>query len=247
MARKNILEICAADIESVHAAAEGGADRVELCSALSEGGITPSIGFIKQALKVRNIKVHVLIRPRNGDFLYSKDEIELMLDDIAVCREIGVHGIVIGALTPDGDIDVDTCRRLIDTAGGMSITFHRAFDLSKDPFKSIDKIIELGCNRLLTSGHAISAEDGIRLLSELVKYANERIIILAGGGITPSNAAKIIGEAGVNEIHASARSSKQSEMKYQLSGVSMGAANTDEYTRKTTDIELVKNIIETIK
>jgi copper homeostasis protein len=242
MIQKNILEICAGDIDSVIAAAKGGAERVELCSALSDGGITPSIGFIKQALKVDGLKVHVLIRPRGGDFLYTKEEIAMMIDDIATCHELGVHGVVIGALTADGDIDFEACKRMVEVAGNMNITFHRAFDLCKDPIKSIDQIIELGCNRLLTSGQAASAEAGVELLHKLVEYANGRIVILAGGGVTPTNAAKILQQSGTNEIHASARSTVQSNMKYRLDGVSMGAADVDEYSRKTTDVKIVTQI-----
>ncbi len=246
MIQKNILEICAGDIDSVIAAAKGGAERVELCSALSDGGITPSIGFIKQALKVDGLKVHVLIRPRGGDFLYTKEEIAMMIDDIATCRELGVHGVVIGALTADGDIDFEACKRMVEVAGNMNITFHRAFDLCKDPIKSINQIIELGCNRLLTSGQAASAEAGVELLHKLVEYANGRIVILAGGGVTPTNAAKILQQSGTNEIHASARSTVQSNMKYRLDGVSMGAADVDEYSRKTTDVNIVKQIKQAI-
>jgi copper homeostasis protein len=166
----------------------------------------------------------------------------MMIDDIATCHELGVHGVVIGALTADGDIDFEACKRMVEVAGNMNITFHRAFDLCKDPIKSIDQIIELGCNRLLTSGQAASAEAGVELLHKLVEYANGRIVILAGGGVTPTNAAKILQQSGTNEIHASARSTVQSNMKYRLDGVSMGAADVDEYSRKTTDVKIVTQI-----
>ena len=139
-----LLEVCAADPASVKAATEGGAARVELCSALGEGGVTPSAGLIRQALKVPGIKVHVLIRPRGGDFSYDEDEIQTMCADIRTAREAGVHGVVIGALTPEGDIDMDACRRMMSEAGDLNVTFHRAFDLCRDPEKAVEEIIALG-------------------------------------------------------------------------------------------------------
>jgi copper homeostasis protein len=243
---KYTLEICAGDIVSVEAAANGGASRVELCSALAEGGVTPSYGFIKQALKVNGLRVHVLIRPRGGDFIYSHGEAKVMLEDIALCRKLGVHCVVIGALKPSGEIDTALCKQLIRAAGDMDITFHRAFDLCNNPYKALDEIIELGCSRILTSGQAASAEDGINVLSDLVKYAQNRITILAGGGVSPQNAAKILSATGATEIHASARSTIASQMTFKKSGVSMGAPNSDEYSRKTTDANIVKQIVKAI-
>jgi copper homeostasis protein len=247
MAKLNLLEVCAGDIESVIAAANGGADRVELCSALVEGGVTPSIGFIKQALKVEGIKVHVLIRPRGGDFLYSQEEADMMVDDVIACREAGVHGVVIGALTPDGNIDIALCERLVKAAGNINVTFHRAFDLCANPIEALDKIIALGCNRLLTSGQAASAIAGVDMLAKLVEHANGRITILTGGGVSAENAADIITKSGTNEVHASARSTIGSKMTYRKDGVSMGAPDSDEYARKVTDANIVKNIIAAIK
>jgi copper homeostasis protein len=247
MAKLNLLEVCAGDIESVIAAANGGADRVELCSALVEGGVTPSIGFIKQALKAEGIKVHVLIRPRGGDFLYSQEEADMMVDDVIACREAGVHGVVIGALTPDGNIDIALCERLVKAAGNINVTFHRAFDLCANPIEALDQIIALGCNRLLTSGQAASAIAGVDMLAKLVEYANGRITILAGGGVSAENVADIITKSGTNEVHASARSTIGSKMTYRKDGVSMGAPDSDEYARKVTDANIVKNIIAAIK
>ena len=168
---RNLLEVCAGDIESVYAASRGEAQRVELCSALADGGITPSTGFIRQAVRVPGMKVHVLIRPRGGDFLYTPEEVASMTDDIVAAREAGAHGVVIGALTPDGDIDMDACRQMMEAASGMNVTFHRAFDLCRDPFEALDHIIALGCNRLLTSGQAASALDGAPMLRQLVDRA----------------------------------------------------------------------------
>ena len=178
---KPVLEVCAGDIESVYAASAGGAARVELCSALGEGGVTPSVGFIRQALRVPGLKVHVLIRPRGGDFLYTAEEVDAMVEDIRVCREAGADGVVIGALTPTGDIDIPACRRMIDAAEGMSVTFHRAFDLCRNPDEALNAIIELGCDRILTSGQAASAHEGIGMLRQLSERAGSGVIILAGG------------------------------------------------------------------
>ncbi|MDE5836540.1 MAG: copper homeostasis protein CutC, partial [Paramuribaculum sp.] len=219
---KNLLEVCAGDIDSVIAAAQGGASRVELCTALGEGGVTPSIGFIRSALKVPGIRVHVLIRPRGGDFLYTPQEVDCMVDDIVAAREAGVHGVVIGALTPDGEIDMNACRKMMEAAAGISVTFHRAFDLCRDPFKALEDIISLGCDRILTSGQAQTALEGKENLAELVKQADGRIIILAGAGVSQSNAAEILNASGTGEIHASARTSVESGMKFRHSGVSMG-------------------------
>lgn len=243
---KNILEVCAGDIDSVIAAAAGGASRVELCSALGEGGVTPSIGFIRSALKVPGIRVHVLIRPRGGDFLYTPEEVDCMVDDIVAAREAGVQGVVIGALTPDGDIDIPACKKMMDAATGISVTFHRAFDLCRDPFKALEDIISLGCDRILTSGQAQTALEGKDNLAGLVKRANGRIIILAGAGVSQSNAAEIINSSGTNEVHASAREAIESGMRFRHSGVSMGTPGSDEYSRKTTSADIVKQIVSQI-
>lgn len=223
---KNILEVCAGDIGSVYAASAGGAFRVEICSALSEGGVTPSIGFIRKALRVPELRVHVLIRQRGGDFVYSPEEVECMVADIKAAREAGAHGVVVGALTPTGDIDMVSCRRMVDAAEGIDVTFHRAFDLCRNPINALEDIISLGCTRLLTSGQAPSALEGVELLRELVVRANGRITVLAGAGVSPSNAARILAVSGTNEIHASARA---------------GAI------RPTTSSEIVKSIVDAIK
>ncbi len=241
-----ILEVCAGDIDSVIAAAAGGASRVELCSALGEGGVTPSIGFIRSALKVPGIRVHVLIRPRGGDFLYTPEEVDCMVDDIVAAREAGAQGVVIGALTPEGDIDVDACRKMVAAAAGISVTFHRAFDLCRDPRKALEDIIALGCDRILTSGQAQTALEGKQNLAELVRQANGRIIILAGAGVSQHNAAEILSASGTNEIHASARASVPSKMEYRHCGVSMGTPGSDEYSRKVTSPEIVKEIVSRI-
>ncbi len=244
--RKPLLEVCAGDLESVEAAAPGGAGRVELCSALADGGVTPSIGFLRRALMVPGLKVHVLIRPRGGDFLYTPAEVDAMTDDIVAAREAGAHGVVIGALTADGDIDMEACRRMAEAAAGMNITFHRAFDLCRDPFEALEQIISLGCNRILTSGQAPSALEGTELLRSLNERAAGRLTILAGGGVSPENAAEILRRSGTHEIHASARHTISSPMRYRKPGIAMGAPGTDEYARKVTSPQIVAEIVKAI-
>lgn len=238
---KTILEICAADIESVYAAARGGADRVELCCALGEGGLTPSLGLIEQALIVPGIKVNVLIRPRPGDFLYSEAELRTMERDIDVCRSLGVNGVVFGALTPDGDVDIEVCRHLAEVAGDMHKTFHRAFDMLRDPHRAVREIMDLGFDRILTSGQAASAMDGLALISGLQREFPDMTFI-AAGGISPANVAYIVGQTGIREIHASAKTGVASDMRYRHDGVSMGAKGADEYTRHTTSSDTVAMI-----
>ncbi len=241
-----ILEICTGSIESVLAAKAGGAQRVELCSALAEGGVTPSVGLMREARQVEGIKMNVLIRPRGGDFLYSEEEIRIMEADIRAAREVGADGVVIGALTKEGDVDMPACRRLVAAAGEMSVTFHRAFDMVRDMDKALEDVIALGCDRILTSGLMPTAEEGIANLAKLVEKANGRISIMPGSGVSPENAAKIVLATGVGEIHASARSSRQSLMEYRNPDVTMGAKDADEYARKETDSIIVSMIVETL-
>lgn len=241
-----ILEICAGSVESAIAARDGGAQRIELCAALEVGGVTPSAGLIAEARKIEGLVLNVIIRPRGGDFLYNEYEAACMEQDIRTCKQLGVDGVVIGALTADGDIDTTLCKRLIAAADGMSVTFHRAFDMCRDPRKALEELISLGCDRVLTSGQAATAEAGVPLLKELVEQSAERIIIMPGCGVNSSNAASILESTGANEIHASARKSVGSGMKFRHSGVSMGNPDSDEYARKETCKEEVRAIVKSI-
>lgn len=202
------LEVCCTDIESVIAAKAGGADRVELCTALELGGLTPSIGLIKRAVEVFGKGVFVLIRERAGDFVYSDAEIEVMKSDIKAAVDAGAGGIVIGALKPDKAIDTSAVKLLMEAAKGAEITFHRAFDEVKNPESALLELIELGCDRVLTSGQKDSALDGIPLLKRLNEISNGRIIILAGAGVNHENAPIILNETGGKEIHGSAKINK---------------------------------------
>lgn len=236
-----MLEICAGSWDSVLAARDGGADRVELCSGLAEGGLTPSVGLIRAACGLGGLKVHVLIRPRGGDFLYTEAEVALMEDDIRRAVDAGADGVVVGSLTPDGDVDTAQLRRWVAAAGGRSVTFHRAFDLCRQPEQALEALIDCGCNRLLTSGQADKAANGLPLLARLVAQADERLSVMPGSGVNAANAAAILAATGAHEIHASARRPIESLMRFRHDGVSMGQP-TDEYTRLETHPDEVRAI-----
>lgn len=235
---EHLLEVCAADIDSVMAAAKGGATRIELCSALLEGGLTPSYGMIEEAMKVPGIKVNVLIRPRTGDFLYNDAELRVMRSDIELCRRLGVNGVVFGVLTPDGEVDKEACRMLISAAKGLHMTFHRAFDMCRDPHEAAATIRTLGFDRILTSGQAANALSGADTIATLQKEFPE-LTFIAAAGISPENVREIISRSGVREVHASARNIVPSLMRYRHQGVSMGTPGADEYSRSATSASVV--------
>lgn len=225
-----LLEIAAASIASAIAAQEGGADRVELCSNLREGGTTPSYGTLVEARKRLHIPIHVLIRPRGGDFLYDDTEVAVMVRDIAACVQAGADGVVIGALDAGGDVDTAVCRRLIDAAGALDITFHRAFDAARDRDIALDAVVALGCRRVLTSGGAPSALQGADALALLVRQAAGRIAIMAGGGIHADNVRELVARTGISECHASAGGERRSNMhlrRTDLPGLEPDFVQTD--------------------
>lgn len=242
---KRIIEICANSAQSCVEAEMGGASRVELCAGIPEGGTTPSYGEIKTAQALTStIDINVIIRPRGGDFLYTEAEVEAMLLDIELCKQLGVHGVVFGCLTCEGDIDVPLMRRLIEAAKPLSVTCHRAFDVCRDPFAALEQLIELGCDRILTSGQQSTAEKGIPLLKQLVEKAGERIIIMPGCGVREGNIARIEAETGAREFHTSARSVVHSQMRYRKEEVPMGSsAVTSEFETVQTDREKVKQFV----
>lgn len=241
-----LLEVCAGSPESVNAAYEGGAERIELCSALGEGGVTPSAGVVSYAKKFEGLKVHCLIRPRGGDFLYTAADVAAMIEDVRMMRSLGADGVVIGALLPDGGVDVELCRRLVAEAGGMNVTFHRAFDMCRDPFEALETVISLGCSRILTSGLAPSALQGAEMLSSLVEKAAGRIIIMPGGGVSRDNAREIIERTGATEIHASASSLVGSRMTFRRGDVNMGDPGAAEYASRLTDSAKVRGILDAL-
>jgi len=216
-----LLEICAGSVTSCLAAQEGGASRVEFCDNLLEGGTTPSYGAIASAREKLQIQLNVIIRPRGGDFLYSNIEFEVMERDIRACKQLGVDGVVIGLLTADGDIDVPRTRHLVELAASMPVTFHRAFDVARDPFEALEDVISTGCNRLLTSGQEASAPEGAALISKLREAA----------------------DTGCVEYHTSGRAPFPSGMRYRNERVKMGGPGQDEYAIVETSADLVKQIL----
>ena len=228
------FEICANSVASCIAAQEGGADRVELCAGIPEGGTTPSYGMIRNARKSINIALNVIIRPRGGDFLYSESEIEEMLYDIRVAKELGADGLVFGCLTPEGNVDIPVMQRLMEAAGDTPVTFHRAFDHTSDPLKALEDIIGLGCARILTSGCRPTALEGASLLSQLVEVAGDRLIIMPGCGVKEGNIAEIARLSGAREFHFSARESVESGMVFRNPQVAMGSEDDPYGTVQTT-------------
>ncbi|WP_353097328.1 copper homeostasis protein CutC [Tissierella praeacuta] len=222
MKNRIITEICVDSLQSALSAEKGGAGRIELCDNLMGGGTTPSIGIIQLARKYLTIDINVMIRPRSGDFCYSTFEIEIMKRDIEIAKKSGVNGIVIGVLKPNGEIDINIMKELIELSRPLTVTFHRAFDMTKDPFKSLDILIDLGVERILTSGQESKVIDGINLIRKLVKMSEDKIIIMPGAGINEKNVKDIIENTGVKEIHLSAKKRVESIMEYRNQRVNMG-------------------------
>lgn len=243
------FEVCANSVESCLAAQAGGADRVELCAGIPEGGTTPPYGDIVVAREVlKETKLHVIIRPRGGDFLYTPLEQRIMLKDIENAHQLGADGVVFGCLTAEGDVDIPLMEKLMEAAQNMSVTFHRAFDVCRNPQKALEDIINLGCNRILTSGQQPTAEQGIPLLKELQQQAAGRIILLAGCGVNETNIARIAQETGIHEFHFSARENIESGMTYRNGAVSMGGTvRIDEYERPITTTRRVEQTISSLK
>jgi len=237
------IEICVDSIQSALAAQNGGASRIELCDNLIGGGTTPSAGMIELARKYLTIDINVMIRPRSGDFCYSPLEIEVMKKDIEIAKRYGVKGIVIGVLKPNGEIDINIMKELIELSRPLAVTFHRAFDMTKDPFKSLDILIDIGVERILTSGKESKAMQGIDLIRELVKRAEDKIIIMPGSGVSEENVRLIIDSTGAGEIHLSAKKRIESIMEYRNDRVDMGGSLiVSEYDNYFTCEESVRNI-----
>lgn len=238
------IEICVNGHESAIQAQSGGASRVELCAALPEGGTTPSYGEIRVCVEALQIPVNVIIRSRSGDFLYSNSEIETMIYDIQMCRDLGVNGVVVGALNCDGSIDCQTIERFVKVANGLNVTFHRAFDMCHDPIASTKRLIDLGCNTILTSGQQRNALQGVRLIADLIERYGDDICFMPGCGVTPDNIDEIERKTGASWFHLSARQAVESEMIYRNSNVSMGGTVIiDEYCKYISSKEIVSKVV----
>lgn len=240
------FEICANSAESCVAAQAGGAHRVELCASMPEGGTTPSFGEIRLARKLIDIRLHVIIRPRGGDFLYTPLELDIMEEDIHMARQAGADGVVFGCLTPEGDLDMPAMRRLMKISEGMSVTFHRAFDYVRSPKQVLEHLIDLGVNRVLTSGQQPTAMQGASLLAELVRQAAGRIVIMPGCGVNEWNIAELAACTGASEFHFSARELKESKMLLRNPALSMGSSDQDEYAHPVTTAERVRHTIQAL-
>jgi copper homeostasis protein len=237
------LEIIAFCIEACRVAAASGADRIELCDNPGEGGTTPSAGMIRKAVVTTPIPVFPIIRPRGGDFLYSDAEFEIMQDDVTFCRDIGCQGVVLGLLQADGHVDVERTSKLVERAGNMEVTFHRAFDRVADPFASLEDVIRCGCRRILTSGCRPTAEKGLDIIRELQVRAQGRISIMPGSGIRSSNIAAIVQGTGVTEVHSSAASLSASRMSY------VNAAMQEDLSHpmpSSSDVQAMRTILDVL-
>ena len=239
-----LVEVCANGVESCIAAQEGGADRVELCASIPEGGTTPSYGEIKVARRIlTTTRLHVIIRPRGGDFLYSDLEVERMAADIAACRDLGVDGVVFGCLNADGTFDVEKNRYLIECSKGMSVTCHRAFDRAANPEEALETLIDLGFDRILTSGQQPKAIQGAHLLAQLNRQAAGRIILMAGSDVTEQNIRELQEITGLHEFHFSGREPQPSAMQYINPNLYMGRPGANE---ATLDYTTARRVTETI-
>ena len=212
--KKYIIEIATSDFITTRSAVEGGADRIELCANLAEGGTTPSHGMIIKCREAFNTPLYPIVRPRGGDFLYSKDEFGIMANDIKFCKKLGCDGLVVGLLNIDGTIDMIRTADLIELAYPMGVTFHRAFDRCRDPFAALEELIEIGCERILTSGQQPAAPDGVELIAKLNKTADERIIIMPGSGVRKENIKMIAEKTGCTEFHSSLKGKEKSKMEF---------------------------------
>jgi copper homeostasis protein len=242
------IEVCANSHESAMAAQAGGAQRIELCSALIEGGITPSAGVIEQVRHDLKITLNVIIRPRGGDFCYSREEYDIMRRDILMAHTLGVDGVVIGILKPDGSIDRERCTTLVELARPLSVTFHRAFDMAKDLSQALDDVLALGVDRLLTSGGRQTAMEGADTIAKLVQTAGDRLIVMPGSGVKPDNIAELIRKTNAREYHLSGQKKIDSKMVYRNPAINMGGVpGVPEYEIGVTDVDIIRRVMRTVQ
>jgi copper homeostasis protein len=240
MSDKYIIEIATSDFITTKAAVEGGADRVELCCNLGEGGTTPSYGHIRQCREAFDILIYPIIRPRGGDFLFTGEEFDIMLHDVKLCKEFGCDGVVIGLLNADGSIDIKRTSQLIEAAYPLGVTFHRAFDRCSNPFEAMEQLIQAGCERILTSGQKPVAPDATDFIDQLNRQADERIIIMPGSGVRKENIKMIAEKTGCTEFHSSLRGKRKSNMTF----IHPSFADSEEsYSNNFIDAEEVRALI----
>ena len=245
---QSILEICCYSVKSAIIAEKSGANRIELCAGVYEGGTTPSLASIQLVKENVNIPVHVIIRPRGADFCYSNIEFECMKKDILFCKEQGVEGVVSGILLANGKIDIRRTKELVELSKPMSFTFHRAFDMVENHVEALEELIDMGVDRILTSGSMQTAEEGMELLNELVDKSKGRIIIMPGSGVNENNINKLRDVTGASEFHCSAKRLVQSRMEYQNPNINMGGEGSiPEFEYYEADAEKICNIVDILK
>jgi copper homeostasis protein len=242
--KKYLVEIATSDFITTAAAVEGGCQRIELCANLAEGGVTPSQGTIRQCREKFQVSLYPIIRPRGGDFLYTNDEFRIMLRDVQFCKQLGCDGIVIGLLNEDGSIDIKRTTVLVEAAYPLGVTFHRAFDRCRDPFEALEQLINIGCERILTSGQKPSAPDAIELIASLNKTADDRIIIMPGSGVRKENVKELADKTGCVEFHSSLRGKTKSKMEFIHPAF---ATSEESYNNNYIDPDEVKAFIEALK
>ena len=236
---KFIIEIATSDFTTTKSAVEGGADRIELCAALTEGGTTPSYGTIKKCREAFSVLLYPIIRPRGGDFLYTSEEFEVMKHDVSIAKELDCDGVVIGMLQKNGSIDIQSAAQLVELAYPLGVTFHRAFDRCNDPFQALEQLISIGCERILTSGQKPAAPDGLQLISALQEQAAGRIIIMPGSGVRADNIKQIKEQTGCVEFHSSLRGKIKSEMSFIHPAF---ASSEESYSNNYIDADAVRSL-----
>lgn len=241
------LEVVVYNVESALRAQEGGADRIELCDNPAEGGTTPSFGMVEVVRQNVSMDVVVMIRPRGGDFHYSNYEFHAMKRDIAQCQKLSVDGVVFGILNPDGTIDKKRCKELIERARPLKVTCHRAFDMTSDPFEALEDCIEVGFDRILTSGGTTKAVEGVETIRALIQKANGRIAIMPGSGVNEDNVTAIVKNTGAREIHFSAMAFRDSGMQYHNPRLTSMGTESNEYRLRTVSVETVKRIRQLVE
>jgi copper homeostasis protein len=246
MSHEVLVEVCVDSVAPALAAERGGAGRVEICSSLIEGGVTPSAGLVEQVRPRISAALHVMIRPRGGDFCYDADEFEIMRRDLASAKRLGADGVVFGLLNPDGSVDTVRTGQLVEMARPLKVTFHRAFDMTAELFRALEDICEIGADRILTSGGEQTAEEGVPSIARLVQAAKGRIAIMAGSGINAGNVRSIVERTGVKEIHVGLRSSVPSSMTFRNPKVSMGTVPDREYQRFVVLEENVRQLCRAV-
>ncbi len=232
-----VIEIATTDFTTTQSAVHGGADRIELCAALAEGGLTQSYGTIKKCRAEFDVQLFPIIRPRGGDFLLTEEEFEIMLADVLLCKSLCCDGVVIGMLNKDGTLPVDKIAKLVAAAYPLEVTFHRAFDRCLDPFTAIEQLIEIGCTRILTSGQKATALEGAELIAQLIKASCERIIIMPGSGVRKENIKALAEQTGAVEFHSSLRKKQKSKMEFIHPAF---AGSEESYNNPYIDTEEVK-------